>query len=101
MAIQNVLPGRLCQYRPLHPGADGRMGEVHLAADPRGRLVAVKALPPGMLRAPRERRGLAREVRALRRVRSPFVAEVVDADLGGPVPFLVTRFPAGRWLDEL
>lgn len=101
MAIQNVRPGRLCDYRLLHPVAQGRMGSVRLAADPQGRLVAIKALPPGALRAPKARHRLARGLRELRRARCPYIADLIDADLAGDVPYLVTRLPAGRRLDEV
>ena len=36
----------------------------------------------------------------MRRVRSPFVAEVLDADTDGRAPYVVTRFVPGQTLDE-
>ena len=36
----------------------------------------------------------------MRRVRSPFVAEVIDADVTGRVPYVVTRYVAGPSLDQ-
>jgi hypothetical protein len=37
----------------------------------------------------------------MRRVRSPFVAEVLDADVNGEFPYIVTRFVSGPTLDEM
>ena len=37
----------------------------------------------------------------MRRVRSPYVAEVLDADVTGEYPYIVTRFVAGPTLDEM
>ena len=37
----------------------------------------------------------------MRRVRSPYVAEVLDADVTGEFPYIVTRFVAGPTLDEM
>jgi hypothetical protein len=75
----------------------GGMGEVFLALDPDGRTVAVKLLHPGSDQAARSR--LEREVATMRRVRSPHVAEVLDAGHWGERPFVVTRYVQGRPLD--
>ena len=37
----------------------------------------------------------------MRRVRSPFVAEVIDTDVTGDTPYIVTRYVPGRTLDEV
>ena len=77
------------------------MGVVHLARDPEGRPVAVKVLHPLGAEGANARRRLAREVETMRRVRSPYVAEVLDADVTGEYPYIVTRFVAGPTLDEM
>ncbi len=77
------------------------MGVVHLALDPEGRPVAVKVLQPLGSEGVNARRRLAREVETMRRVRSPFVAEVLDADVTGEYPYIVTRFVSGPTLDEM
>jgi Protein kinase domain len=80
------------------------MGVVHLARDPQGHLVAIKVLQPWHPWGGEEataRRRLAREVETMRRVRSPFVAEVLDADVAGEFPYIVTRFVPGPTLDEM
>jgi hypothetical protein len=77
------------------------MGVVHLAHDPEGRPVAVKVLHPVGAEGPNARRRLAREVETMRRVRSPYVAEVLDADVAGEYPYIVTRYVSGPTLDEM
>jgi serine/threonine protein kinase len=77
------------------------MGVVHLARDPEGRPVAVKVLHPLGTEGANARRRLAREVETMRRVRSPYVAEVLDADVTGEYPYIVTRFVAGPTLEEM
>jgi hypothetical protein len=77
------------------------MGVVHLARDPEGRAVAVKVLHPLGSEGVNARRRLAREVETMRRVRSPYVAEVLDADVTGDFPYIVTRFVTGPTLDEM
>jgi hypothetical protein len=77
------------------------MGVVHLAHDQDGRPVAVKVLHPTGAEGPNARRRLAREVETMRRVRSPYVAEVLDADVAGEYPYIVTRYVSGPTLDEM
>lgn len=76
------------------------MGIVHLGAAPDGTRVAVKLLRPHLLADREGRERLEREVAALRRIRSPRVAECLDADPWGTVPYVVTRFVAGISLAE-
>jgi Protein kinase domain len=80
---------------------EGGMGVVYLASDPADRLVAVKVLRQGIPAAATARRRLAREVETMRRVHSPYVAEVIDADVEGSQPYIVTRYVAGRTLEEV
>ena len=80
------------------------MGVVHLALDPEGQHVAIKVLAAAKVLGTDDtnaRRRLAREVDTMRRVRSPFVAEVLDADLTGEFPYIVTRYVAGPTLDQM
>ncbi|MCO5970873.1 serine/threonine-protein kinase [Actinoallomurus soli] len=86
-------------YRLLEEIGVGGMGEVHLALAPDGSTVAVKILHPAVARDPLARRRLEREVATMRRVRSAYVAEVVDADFTGRRPYVVTRYVQGRSLD--
>ncbi len=77
------------------------MGVVHLALDRSGRAVAIKVLRPHVAADPAARTRLAREVATLSRIRHPHVAPVLDADVEGPVPFIVTRYIAGPSLDAV
>ncbi|MGE5289284.1 MAG: protein kinase domain-containing protein [Micromonosporaceae bacterium] len=101
MAIQDALPDRLGPYRLLDRIGEGGMGVVHLAADSENRMVAIKVLRPQAAGDVTARRRLAREVETMRRVRSPFVAEVIDADVKGGIPYIVTRYVPGRTLEDL
>ncbi|GII79431.1 hypothetical protein Sru01_44130 [Sphaerisporangium rufum] len=91
---------RLGPYRLLRRLGEGGMGVVHLGLDEQGREVAVKVLHPHVAADLKARDRLTREVETMRRVRSPRVAEVLDARLTGSAPYIVTRFVPGRTLEE-
>jgi len=92
---------RLGPYRLLRRLGEGGMGVVHLGVDPQGRQVAVKVLRAEVAGDDVARRRLSREVETMRRVRNKHIAEVVDADVTGHRPYIVTRYVPGRPLDEL
>ncbi|HRA27342.1 serine/threonine-protein kinase [Ornithinibacter sp.] len=91
---------RLGQYRLVQRIGEGGMGVVHLALDRHGRAVALKVLRPHIALDPDARTRLAREVTSLTRVSSPYVAPIIDADVEGPRPYIVTRYVPGPSLDE-
>ncbi|MFC4060786.1 serine/threonine-protein kinase [Planomonospora corallina] len=93
-------PERLGPYRLLRKIGEGGMGAVHLGLDEDGREVAVKVLHPHVAADLKARDRLTREVETMRRVRSPYVADVLDARLSGAQPYIVTRFAPGRTLEE-
>jgi hypothetical protein len=106
MKDQDLVPDRLGQYRLLDRIGEGGMGVVYLARDRGHRTVALKVLRSSVAGGPpagdpTARRRLAREVETMQRVRSPNVAEVIDADLDGEMPYIVTRFVPGRTLDDV
>jgi Protein kinase domain len=101
MTAQDQTPDTLGPYRLLKRLGEGGMGVVYLAVDPEQRQVAVKALRPAIASDPNARRRLAREVETMRRVRSPFVAEVLDADVTSDPPYIVTRYVSGQTLEEV
>ena len=76
------------------------MGRVYLARSPGGRQVAVKVIRPQLAEDDRFRARFAREVSAARKVGGLFTAQVVDADLDSPVPWLVTAYVPGASLTE-
>ena len=88
-------------YRLREQLGEGGMGLVYLASDPDDRLVAVKVLRQGIPAEATARRRLAREVDTMRRVHSPHVAEVIDADVEGNPPYIVTRYVAGPTLEDV
>jgi hypothetical protein len=100
MPVTERLPASLGPYRLQDKLGEGGMGVVHLARDPEGRLVAVKVLRSLADGDAMARRRMVREVETMRRVRSPYVAEVIDADVYGEYPYIVTRYVAGPTLEE-
>ena len=101
MTAQDRTPDRLGPYRLLERLGEGGMGIVYLARDPGERMVAVKAIRPGLAADATARRRLAREVETMGRVDSRFVAEVIDADVASDPPYIVTRYVPGRTLDDV
>lgn len=79
---------------------EGGMGVVHLAEDSRGRWAALKVLRPHVVGDEEARERLEREVATLSRVKSSLVAEIVDADPWGPVPYVATRYVDGPSLHD-
>ncbi len=99
--MQDRTPEFLGPYRLARRLGEGGMGVVYLASDASQVPVAVKALHPGMAAEENARRRMAREVETMQRVRSRYVAEVLDADLSGHPPYIVTRYVPGLTLDEV
>ena len=91
----------LGSYRLVQRLGEGGMGVVHLALDRHGKAVAIKVLRPHVAHDPAARARLSREVDTLSRIRSPRVAPVIDADIDGDRPFIVTRYVPGPPLDEV
>lgn len=87
-------------YTLLTKIGEGGMGVVHLARRGDGPRVALKVLRPQVVGDDEARRRLAREVSSLRRVKSKWVAEVVDADPWAPVPYVATRYVPGLSLHD-
>lgn len=88
-------------YRLVQRLGEGGMGVVHLALDRQGRAVALKMLRPLTATDADARARLRREVDALGRIESPRVAPIIDAELDGAHPFVVTRWVPGPALDDV
>jgi Protein kinase domain len=101
MTAQDGMPERLGEYRLLDRIGEGGMGVVFLARGSGHKTVALKVLRSAVAGEPTARRRLAREVETMQRVRSPHVAEVIDADLTGEMPYIVTRYVPGQTLEEI
>lgn len=93
-------------YHLVEPLGRGGMGEVWLADDPTGaagstpRRVALKLLDPTMVDDDAFLARFAREVDAARRVDSPHVARLLDADLSAVRPWLASSYVAGPTLAD-
>ena len=87
-------------YTLLHRIGEGGMGVVHLARRPGGERVALKRLRPHIVGDDEARQRLAREVGSLSRVRSKWVAEIVDADPWAEIPYVATRYVPGLSLHD-
>ncbi len=71
------------------------MGVVHLARRPGQERVALKVIRPNVVGDDESRARLAREVNSLLRIRSRRVAEIIDADPWGDIPYVATRYVPG------
>lgn len=87
-------------YRILAPLGAGAMGAVHRAVDGGGSQVALKLLHPHVVSDPDARERLRREAAALRRVRHPGLAQVLDLEIDSSEAFLVTELIDGPDLDR-
>jgi Protein kinase domain len=88
-------------YTLLTKIGEGGMGVVHLARrGDDGERVALKVLRPHIVGDDEARARLAREVSSLSRIRSRWVAEIVDSDPWGPVPYVATRYVPGLSLHD-
>ncbi|GIH90318.1 hypothetical protein Psi01_09480 [Planobispora siamensis] len=90
--------GRVGPYTLVERLGRGGMGEVYLATTRRGEHVALKMLRDAVDVGAEARIRLEREVRALRRVESPYVARVLDADLTCDRPYMVMEHIEGDTL---
>ena len=79
---------------------EGGMGAVFLGRSPGGRPVAIKTVRPEFAADAVFRRRFAVEVEAARRVGGFYTAQVVDADVEGDQPWLVTAYVPGPSLAE-
>jgi predicted Ser/Thr protein kinase len=100
MPALDSLPRKIGPYRVIEKIGEGGMGVVYLGADADRRQVAIKMLGAAVAGDPSARQRLAREVDTMRRVRNRYVAAVLDADVDGPAPYIVTRYVPGQTLED-
>lgn len=87
-------------YRLLRPLGHGGAGVVWEVEDEGGHRFALKQLHPAIAADPVSRQRLAREASTLNRIRDDGVAQVVDLETEGSVPFVVTELIDGVSLRE-
>jgi serine/threonine kinase PknH len=100
MPALDSLPRKIGPYRVIEKIGEGGMGVVYLGMGADKRRVAIKVLGSAVSGDPNARQRLAREVDTMRRVRNRYVAEVLDADVDGPAPYIVTRYVPGETLED-
>ncbi|MCX4584914.1 bifunctional serine/threonine-protein kinase/ABC transporter substrate-binding protein [Streptomyces sp. NBC_01481] len=93
-------PARLADYRLLGRLGAGGMGVVYLARSVGGSLVALKVIQAEYAEDADFRERFRREADTARRMTSPWVASLVDADPGAAAPWLATTFVPGPSLGE-
>jgi len=92
-------PAAIGPYRVLGRLGAGGMGTVYLAQSPAGARVAIKIIRPELAGDAAFLDRFRREVAAARRVAGFCTARVLDANLDGSAPYLVTEYVDGVRLD--
>ncbi|RST19012.1 serine/threonine protein kinase [Streptomyces sp. WAC05374] len=93
-------PSVLAGHRLLGRLGAGGMGVVYLARSAGGSLVALKVIQAEYAEDAGFRERFRREAETARRMTSPWVASLVDADPDAPQPWLATAFVPGPSLGE-
>ncbi|WP_454325468.1 protein kinase domain-containing protein [Streptomyces glaucescens] len=99
-ALQADDPAVVAGYRIAARLGAGGMGVVYLSHTQGGRPVALKVVRPELADDPDFRRRFGREIKAARRVRGAYTAELIDADADGVPPWLATLYVPGPSLSE-
>ncbi|MFF3316289.1 serine/threonine-protein kinase [Streptomyces sp. NPDC003035] len=93
-------PSVVAGYRLAARLGAGGMGRVYLSHTPGGRPVAIKVVRPELADDATFRQRFRREIKAARRVRGAYTAELIDADADGVPPWLATLYVPGPSLAE-
>ncbi|MFE7516825.1 serine/threonine-protein kinase [Streptomyces sp. NPDC057540] len=99
-ALEADDPLLVAGYRLAARIGSGGMGRVYLSHTPGGRPVAIKVVRPELADAPAFMHRFRREIKAARRVRGAYTAELIDADADGAPPWLATLYVPGPSLAE-
>ncbi|MCO5970690.1 serine/threonine-protein kinase [Actinoallomurus soli] len=91
-------PTRLGAYRLVGRLGEGTQGVVYLGRDDAGTHVAIKLLHARMAAHPHARDRFVRELDAAKKVARFCTAQVIDADLAGDQPYIVSEYVEGRSL---
>ncbi|MCW2914270.1 MAG: hypothetical protein JWN52_2338 [Actinomycetia bacterium] len=98
--LQPADPRAIGTYQLVGRLGGGGMGQVFLGRSRGGRPVAVKVIRPELAADRDFRRRFADEVEAARKVGGFHTAQVVEADLAGDPPWLVTAYVQGPSLQQ-
>jgi hypothetical protein len=93
--------GWLGRYQLLERLGSGGMGIVYLARAPTGKLVALKVMRKVLVQDARFLSLFRREIEAACRVPPRCTAPVLDADVAGPYPYIVTEYIDGPTLAQV
>ncbi|WP_433175870.1 protein kinase domain-containing protein [Actinoallomurus sp. CA-150999] len=94
-------PRRLGAYDVIGRLGRGGQGAVFLGTSPEGTQVAIKLLHPELAQDANARARFVREVTAAKRVARFCTAQVLDADVEGDRPYIVSEYVPGRSLYDL
>ncbi|WP_214323725.1 serine/threonine-protein kinase [Nonomuraea sediminis] len=94
-------PAQVGLYRLTRLLGEGGQGAVYLGVDPSGGQVAIKLLHARLAQDADNRRRFLREVEAARRVGAFGTARVLDVDLHGNQPYIVSEYIPGESLQQL
>lgn len=87
-------------YTLLRKLGSGGMSVVYEAIDGGGKSVAFKLFHPSWVEQPEILKRMQREVAMLRRIKSPYVAQILDAEFDEAEKFIVTELVTGLSLQE-
>ncbi|MEU9217742.1 serine/threonine-protein kinase [Streptomyces sp. NPDC048376] len=93
--LQDDDPRTVAGYRLAARLGAGGMGRVYLSHTRGGRPVAIKVVRSELADDPTFRRRFGREIKAARRVKGAYTAELIDADPDGNPPWLATLYVPG------
>jgi serine/threonine protein kinase len=94
-------PRRLGTYEIVARLGEGGQGVVYLATDQTGTKVAVKLLRPDLTEDGPARARFVREVQSAKRVKQFCTAQVLEADVAGDRPYIVSEYIPGPSLHRL
>ncbi|MEV5759678.1 serine/threonine-protein kinase [Streptomyces tendae] len=98
--LQDDDPRTVAGYRLAARLGAGGMGRVYLSHTRGGRPVAIKVVRSELADDPTFRRRFGREIKAARRVKGAYTAELIDADPDGTPPWLATLYVPGPALSD-
>lgn len=99
-ALRSGDPRAIGPFRVRSRLGSGGMGDVYLGTTRRGQQVAIKLIRGAQLHDDEFRARFRREVRAAAKVRSRFIANLIDADPDAELPWLATDYVPGPTLSQ-